>query len=474
MVWYNSAVKKLLTALLAAATLIAGTAVTGVKTEYAAAENSDETFYPEFVSDLEIGNIDCYAATENKFAFSQGEYIYIYSGGTPTLTTIEEGTKAYVYEGGVMENATDGVYAVEHTSNIISMRYSGDGLLFKDAAGGVYEYADGVVNASAEAFPDDEDIIVKGGLVYSVNDDKMLAVTDMKEFCEDIPQGTYSSVKLENDCVYVLKDGNLCAVEGNTVNDISVIPLLFRYTDTTHAQTIAVGKTAELLKSASSAQFAIVPAGQYLTEIDLSDLSGQYFEVGEEGTFRMKSTANALVLCTSGNADIIVIGQKSYITTTLGARISETQSAAPFEGGQLNYSTGIYSVPYMSPATELLKLEPGATVHISYQIKAADQTAAAGALSADFCKVTYTAEDGTITEGYIATSFLTAYDFSGEDGEFTEPTPPEDYTEENVILTVVLVIVIVVIVIAGVAYLAYSSGASKRKTREQNDEERKG
>lgn len=68
-----------------------------------------------------------------------------------------------------------------------------------------------------------------------------------------------------------------------------------------------------------------------------------------------------------------------------------------------------------------------------------------------------------MTEGYVASSFLTAYDFSGEDGEFTDPTTPDDYSEDNVILTVVLVIVIVVLVIAGVAYLAYFSGAGKRK-----------
>ncbi len=456
------------------AALFACTCTLGVKTEYAKAETG-ETFYPEFVSDLELGNIDCYAAGENKFAFAQSEYIYIYSGGTSSDGKSEDGSAVCVYEGGVMENASDGgIYAVKHTSAIVSMRYSADALLFKDSTDTVYSYADGTVNALQEAFEEDENIIVSGGLVYSVNDDGMLAVTDMKTFCESIPQGRYSALREENGTVYVLKDGGLCKVEGSAVADISVVPLLFRYTDTSHSQTIAVGNTAELLKTTSAARFSIVPAGQYLTEIDLSDLSGQYFKVGEEGTFRMQNSANALVLCSSGNADIIVIGQKAYITANLGARISETQSPAPFNGGQLNYSAGIYSMPYMSQATELIKLQPGATVQVLYQVRAAEQTAAAGALSADFCRVVYTAEDGARTEGYIATSFLTAYDFSGEDGEFTEPTAPENYSEENVILTVILVIVIVLLVIAGVAYLAYSSGASKRKTHEKDEEEKKG
>ena len=83
---------------------------------------------------------------------------------------------------------------------------------------------------------------------------------------------------------------------------------------------------------------------------------------------------------------------------------------------------------------------------------------------------TISAEDGTQTTGYIATSFLTAYDFSGEDGQFTPPSSPEDYTEDNAVLTVVLVIIIVVLVIAGVAYLAYSSGSGKHGKKQQTDD----
>ena len=64
---------------------------------------------------------------------------------------------------------------------------------------------------------------------------------------------------------------------------------------------------------------------------------------------------------------------------------------------------------------------------------------------------------------YVASGFITAYDFSGEDGQFGEPQTPEDYSEENAVLTVVLVLVIVVLVIAGVAYLAYTGSAGKRK-----------
>ena len=109
-------------------------------------------------------------------------------------------------------------------------------------------------------------------------------------------------------------------------------------------------------------------------------------------------------------------------------------------------------------------LETGTTVSVLYAINAEDQSSTAGtSLTADFCRVQYTAQDGTVTEGYVASSFLTAYDFSGEDGEFTDPTTPDDYSEDNVILTIVLVIVMGVLVIAGVAYLAYFSGAGKRK-----------
>lgn len=448
------------------------------QTEYPSARA--DTVYPDFVSDLPLDAIDCYAINGDEFAFSREEFLYIYSGGTRTSSQDEEGNPAYIYEGGVMQGSADGViYAAEHTGIITSLWYDAysdaDGdeqtvLFFADETGDVYRFDGSGTEPEQQPGteqPAVEQIVTKNGLAYSLVNGS-LSVTDFTDLRgeADFPAGTYSHLKMQDGDIYVLKDNLLCIIEGDTLEKVTVKGITFRYTDVTQAYTISVGNSATLLKEGGEVQFAYIPAGQYMTEVDLSDLSAEYFAIGEEGTFVTRQSQYALVLCTTGNADIVAIGGKAYITKSLSTRINGQDTAAPFSGGQLVYAAGIYSSPFMNEGTKLATLDIGSKVKISRQITAAGQPTASGVLQTDFCLATFVAEDGTQTTGYIATSFLTAYDFSAEDGDFTEPTLPEDYSEQNVILTVVLIIVIVVLVIAGVAYLSYSSGAGKRKKRE--------
>lgn len=466
--------KKSVAILLSAAAAFAacaGGALYGAQTTYfAGADSSSETVYPDFVSDLELGALDCYSVGESAFAFSEGERLYIYEGGSRSSGEDSEGNAVYIYEGGTMQNASGGnIYAYEHSAAITDLLYTSEGLLFSDAVGGVYLYSDGEATSYDGSIEQITYPVTNNGLSFYIVDNGVLSVGDgigYKRFENNV----YSSVKVENGNVYAIRDDILCIIEGDSLATLTVTPITFRYTDVSHSLTISTGNSAELIKTVKEPQFVIVPAGQYVTEIDPVELDGEYFVPGESGTFIMESNAYALVLCTTGNADILAIGEKTYITKSISAKINSTTSTAPFEGAQLNYSAGIYSAPYMSSATELLKLETGATVQVTGQIAASNQPVSGDVLTADFCRVQYTADDGTFTEGYIATSFLTAYDFSADDGEFGDATVPDDYSEENVILTVVLVIVIVVLVIAGVAYLAYFSGASKHKKNERPED----
>ena len=457
----------------AAAATLACTAAVGPQTEYFADAASGDTVYPDFVSKLDVGGFDNYAVGEDSFALSQDSRLYIYQGGTSGRDTDEDGNAVYGYEDGIMINDGENLYAYDHSSAITNMSYSESGLLFSDGSA-VYLYSDGEVTESSETIPPMQSgIITNGSLAYSIVGGD-LSVTDMSTVRTDFPEGEYSSIKVIDGSVYVLLDGELCIVEGSSINSIEVVQYSFSYIDLNQESTISVGNTAQLLKSDTTARYRVVVEGQYVTEIDLSDISGQYFVTAEHddgtpATYAMDQTCYALLLCTTGNADIIAIGNTTYITYALSAASDLTSSAPPFENALLNYPAGIYSRPYMSEATQLLSLDAGATVSVESQITAEGQSQAGDALPTDFCLVTYTADDGTATTGYIATAFLTVYDFSGEDGEFTDPTLPEDYSEENVILTVVLVIVIVVLVIIGVAYLAYVSGANRRKNKENKN-----
>lgn len=459
-------VKKLILSAACAAAL-ALTCYAGIGTEYAAAESSADTVYPDFVSTLDEGGFSAYAVGDGSFAFARDTRLYIYEGGV--LSPSEQGS-GYIYEGGVMDAPEGQTCAYEHSTAITGLGYIEGKVAFSDGTD-TYIYADGEVAASSSALPPESDgIITNGSLAYSIRSDGMLSVTDMTDFAEGLPEGRYSSLKLAGGKVYALLDGGLCAIEGSEIDDISVVRFTFRYTDVSQEHTIAVGDSAALLKAGTAVCRATVPAGQYVTAIDLSRLDGQYFIVDEDAspsTRPAETDTEALVLCTTGNADIIAIGNETYITRSLGEKTEYGLSAPPFENAQLNYPAGMYSMPCMNEATQLLRLDPGEKVKVEGMISAVE----GGALIADFCKVTYTADDGTSVTGYIAEDFLTVYNFTGEDGQFSDPTPPDDYSEDDVVLTVVLVIVIVVLVIACVAYLAYASGANRRQKRQEPEDE---
>ena len=440
----------------------------GLKTEYA--EAAGGTSYPDFVSTLDIGAIECYSCSDGQFALigdNSARELYIYSDGA--LTEEDGGA---VIEGGTLLASDEGLYAYRHGTDITQLWHEGGDLLFADATGQSYTYSDGTVAESSAKFTPDNTVDF-GNFTAFISADGKLNIIDTTVSGESkvYEDGAYSQVTAAFDGALAIRDGLLCLISGDTLEELEVLPLEFRFIDKSHETQIAVGDSAALLRHVSAeAQFVTVAARKYVTEIDLGDIGGEYFAVGEGGTFMTSGSMSALLLCTSGDADIIVTADdKTYITDTIGVTSAAAVSDAPFGHGQLNYSAGIYSSPYMCGATELTVLEPGAKLEVLYELTVQNNAA----LTADFWRVSYTDESGTVTEGYVASGFITAYDFSGEDGQFGEPQTPEDYSEENAVLTVVLVLVIVVLVIAGVAYLAHTGSAGKRKKeRERTAEDR--
>ncbi len=458
--------KKLAAAIAGAALLLAVPA--GIKTQYAAAAGG--TVYPDFVSPLEIGETLCYSCHGDKFALvgdGSARELYIYEGGS---LTEEDGVVAA--EGGTLLSCEEGLYAYRHGTDITQLWHEDDGgLMFADAAGMTYSFEDGTATESDVAFVP-ENTVDFGSFTAFISADGKLNVINTAVSGESrvLDDGAYSRVTSGPEGTFVIRDGDLCMITGEALAELAAVPISFSFIDKSHENSISVGDSAELLKEVKAeAQFVTVTARKYVTEIDLSDLGGEYFAVGSEGTFLTKNSTSALLLCTTGDADIVVTGEgKTYITGSAGVTSAATASPAPFGRGQLNYSAGIYSSPYMCKATELAVLDPGAKLEVVYELTASDNAA----LTADFCRVKYTDEQGAVTEGYVASGFITAYDFSGEDGEFGGAQKPEDYSEENAVVTVVLVLVIVVLVIAGVAYLAYTGGADRRKKqREQTTEQ---
>lgn len=463
--WYNLSVKKLfaiITTLAVAATL-GGTAAAyaedaddGISAGTTAEDTvtDGELYYPEFVSEL-VTEADCYAVNGSTFAIAEGYTLHIYSGGS---------LSGYTYSGGELEDYTS-------SFEISDLYYDSEGTLYLFDGTDTYVYSDGAATLydgdSSNFFNDNQTITSSDGLIFGIRDSQ-LRVTDMGTTVISLSDGTYSMLKQTDDVIYVIKDGSLCIIEGSTLDDITVSALTFEYADTTHGTSIAIGNSARLLQTtAESAEYVNVPAGQYVTRIDLTDLSGTYFTTIEENgvhTYILEEEMTALVLCTSGNAMIVADGDgTAYITKAVATTRSLTEEDAPFAGGQLLLEAGLYSSPYISEGTKIATLAEGATVSVLGQVTG-------DMLATNFCRVSYTDDSGNTVIGYVATGLLTEYEFViPSDDELTEEWN-EDYSEDNVIVTVVLIIVIVLLIIAGVAYLAYFSGANRRNKKRQKAE----
>ncbi len=456
---YNLAVKKtaalilcLITALVAGGGAAAAYAETGIQT-YA----TEATVYPDLVSELEVG-VDYYAATDGEFAIVSETTLYIYS-----YTSCSPSDEGYTFTGYLD--------TYEHSSAITAAAYD-DGELIFSSSNGVFSYSDGTVAATDKTITASANYVFdeKNSVAYQTREGALLIFGFGLDDSISYNDADYTLLSQTDDGIYVLKGNKLCAIVGTDVVSITI-----EYTDSSHGASIGIGDDVrEALTTApdgetNSVTFATVYAGNYVTQIDLSDISGQYFVTGDKGTFALDSDAYALVLCKLDEAAIVAVGGETYITSpsALGADVYAATSDVSFSAARLNYPAGLYSSPFICDATRLLSLETGAAVEVLYEIKADEQTDGS-ALTTDFCLVKYTDGDGNAVCGYIPTSFLTEYDFAAENGEF-ETTVPEDYSEDDVVVTVVLVIIVVVLVIAGVAYLAYFSGSEKRRKRERGE-----
>lgn len=467
---YNLSVRKLIALI---TTLAVSATLGGAAAVYAEESTTDGLKYPDLVSQLgEDIKVSSYAVYGDTFALASTYTLYIYTGGTQAASN-----GGYKYSGGTLESYSS-YFAITDLS------YDNDGTLHLYDGTYTYTYSDGSVTQDSADFSklfkyanvytsgDDDFIIftVKNNVLYVINPGS--SNSEEKKFNGE----SYSMLKQADDgTIYVIKGGKLCIVEGSTSTDATVKELTFEYTDLSYGEKIEIGDCAELLQTTYSDKYVIVPKEQYVTRIDLSDLSGTYFKtVTEDGvhTYKLESNMKAVLLCTSGNAMIVASGGEAYITTSVNTTYSLTETEASFTDGQIVMEVGLYSSPYISEGTKIATLAEGTTVSVSYKLSA--EIDGEQILETDFYCVSYTNGNGKTLTGYVATGFLSEYVYvTPSDDDLTNEWN-SDYSEENVVFTVALVLVIVVLVIGGVVYIAYFSGSNRRNKKKPNADDEYG
>ncbi len=435
-VCYNFIVKKfaiLTTSLLAAVIMTSG----GV----ALAEEGDKgvTQYPEsFTQTLEFSDLTDYAVGDNSYGFAEGTVIKIVENQTLTLYSFDFDVTALDY--------ADGVY------------------YYKDGNNAVFSLTDN--SPSTHEIIQTKNATI-GNFYYYVSNGEIWVLDEQSN--ELINLTGYSDLKQFGDSVYAVCDNVLYKLDGAKTTEIQLT-----YIDYSSAEEIYVGNTAEELQKGDfdCVKIATVRSKTaddnpvYITEIVLDELSdATYFRtkgtycIGDAGA--PEAGAEALLLCETGNSYIIAIGSATYIMAKSGADIAEKEISAPsYNSATVTVSGSAYAYcsPYINTSTQAYSLTTGKNVTVLAMANRENFPF----LSYDYYVISYTEGENTVT-GYVPAGYLSEFTFIERQPQTT--TDP-DYSEDDLIKTVVLILVVIVLVMVALGYLVIIGTSGKRKKTE--------
>lgn len=271
-----------------------------------------------------------------------------------------------------------------------------------------------------------------------------------------------SLLKEYNGKAYVVKDNKIHALNGTQTEVVNL-----NYTDFKSAGNIAVGDSLTRLRTFGSAQFVMLAAGAYKTEVDLNDLSGRYFKTGKTSAATEGETA--LLLCTTGNASLVINGSQCYITLTKNTEhvTREAEAEPEFTSATVCVPYDfVYASPSLVDGAKIRRIEWGEQVKPLAKLSAEHSPE----LTCDFYKIEFKDDSGISQTGYIPCTFLTEHKTNDVvPDEITDPNRSEDDLTKTVMITVM----VIALVLIALGYLVYvgTSGKNKKskKTKDKQD-----
>ena len=272
-------------------------------------------------------------------------------------------------------------------------------------------------------------------------------------------------------------------LEGKTCEDVNP-----SYIDFKEVEKVALGtiKSSLLKYNLDKPHFAKLNFDSYYTQINIYNLSGDYFDIGENGkagendekskkeyTFKcgedgtISSDAVVLVLGESGNAKVFTYNENCYIALSKNlTELSDEQpglEATDFNA-YLNAPDWLYSSPYICDATKAIELTAGDSVKVTGKV-----TSKIG--GRQFYLVQFYNGDEQVT-GYVLESFLNGYSESEhpDDKNFGIIEDPK-YDDDDLVKIVVLLLIVIALVLIGLTYITYVLTSKKRKALKQSESE---
>ena len=465
---YNFRVKSkaLFTISLCAALTAAGVATFGGTLSASAATST--TDYPEiftdYVNDNLVGLVD-FATDGSTFAFADRNGIVVVDNGERTQYEISNVTAL---------DCDDGTYYYKRGANSYS-------LLTSELAD--YEFSS---DYSRAILSDRSDYIIHtdGKCYYHAYGELSYSPLDGNE-----SDKTCSKLKVYNDVAYALletdepngygNDFTVKKLHGKTCEDVNP-----SYIDFKEVEKVALGtiKSSLLNYNLEKPHFAKLDYASYYTQINIHNLSGDYFDIGEnakngvtddkakkEYTFKcgydgvITSDTVVLILGESGNAKVFTYNDSCYIA--LSKNLTEVSSEQPGleetnYNAYLNAPDWLYSSPYICDATKAVELTAGDSVKVTGKV-----TSKVG--GRQFYQVQFYDGDEQIT-GYVLEGFLNGYAETEhpDDKNFGVIDDPR-YSDDDLVKIVVLLLIVIALVLIGLTYITYVLTSKKRKALKQ-------
>lgn len=428
--WYNLIVKKfavltisLLTAVSLAGGITANAAIGG-------------TIYPEdeeFIKTLTLPSLTDYAVEGDLYVFTDGTDVKVYNDGEyseyrfdSAVTDID--IKVGVIYCGCADEKAYTVPAQTECDYTFAQKRSR------------IEYNDFYYNSF-------------GGKIYISN---LLKPEDPNVSYE----GEFTNLKQYGETVYAIKENSLYSFTGSQADEV-----VLKYADYTATHQIVIGQARTALQTYSGAKFVKIAEGAFMTSIDLEKLDGTYFSPIK--TVRADENTTALLLCESGTAAIVAIGDTGYIllkskVSDIDVEIStENTFNAQMIGGK------IYASPYIASGTELSLNATGIMVKVLRKLEDS-ATENKKILETVFYEIEYNSE-GKSVNGYVAEGFLSKVMI--EDNKTPTEIVDPNYSDSNDTKTILIIFAVVLLILAAIAYLSHLSSKGKKKKKKKDSEE---
>ncbi|MGN0806014.1 MAG: hypothetical protein ACI4MC_03165, partial [Candidatus Coproplasma sp.] len=279
---------------------------------------------------------------------------------------------------------------------------------------------------------------------------------------------TFSGLKKYDNNAYAVMNNSLYRLEGATA--VKVEPTYYGYVEMTKA--ISTGTAAEALKAEMPITYGWIERDSYYTEISLENGLGATFEIPDlsSATKLSEDRLYCMMLAESGNAYIVTIGGKCYLTAKTSVSVEAISPSLSAPDVSVAYAVeriGVYSRPYLSGATKLCDLDSGSDNAVTVTGQFTDS------VGKEFYKIEYVDGDGNTVKGYAAKTLMTGYAFPAEDEEIHTDGGDSRFTYDTNVVTVALAVAIVALVIIAVLYVAVASSRNNRRKKKRDKKKQK-